>query len=246
MGFKELMKSAATEASELVKKEMEKKDIERQQAQRISQHTSVELTVKSGPSGYNGHCTMRQRPEDGMVYFNSDESQLFELIEYSWNGPIYGSASESQSAGSTSTQTVKKGKSGRMAAGALVGSMIFPGVGTVVGAAIGASGKSKSKSQGTSSSTSKTISQKVEQPGVAILKLRKIDNGTILPLTIVCNSEIDAMIRCFQIVSAPSVSEMSKETTDALKGIKALKELLDMGAITQEEFEAKKKQLLNL
>ena len=39
---------------------------------------------------------------------------------------------------------------------------------------------------------------------------------------------------------------MSKNVSDSLKGIKALKELLDMGAITQEEFESKKRQMLDL
>ncbi|MDD3404492.1 MAG: SHOCT domain-containing protein [Hespellia sp.] len=38
---------------------------------------------------------------------------------------------------------------------------------------------------------------------------------------------------------------MSKDTVDALNGIKALKELLDIGAITQSEFDKKKEQLLN-
>ena len=38
--------------------------------------------------------------------------------------------------------------------------------------------------------------------------------------------------------------DMKKE--DNLEQIKKLKELLDMGAITQEEFEQKKKQLLDL
>ena len=41
-----------------------------------------------------------------------------------------------------------------------------------------------------------------------------------------------------------SKPELVKDTADSLKGIKALKELLDMGAITQEEFETKKRQLL--
>lgn len=45
--------------------------------------------------------------------------------------------------------------------------------------------------------------------------------------------------------SAPSTPQ-SSPATDPLDEIKKLKGLLDMGAITQEEFDAKKKQLLNL
>ena len=40
-------------------------------------------------------------------------------------------------------------------------------------------------------------------------------------------------------------NNQSNDAADSLKGIKALKELLDMGAITQEEFDTKKRQLLN-
>ena len=45
--------------------------------------------------------------------------------------------------------------------------------------------------------------------------------------------------------SAPSTPQ-SSPATDPLDEIKKLKGLLDIGAITQEEFDAKKKQLLNL
>ena len=37
---------------------------------------------------------------------------------------------------------------------------------------------------------------------------------------------------------------MENRTEDSLDKIKKLKELLDMGALTQEEFDAKKKELL--
>ena len=40
--------------------------------------------------------------------------------------------------------------------------------------------------------------------------------------------------------------ELLKQKTTVADEIKKFKELLDMGAITQEEFDAKKKQLLGL
>ena len=43
-----------------------------------------------------------------------------------------------------------------------------------------------------------------------------------------------------------SKKESSKDKEDNLEQIKKLKELLDLGAITQEEFDAKKKELLGL
>lgn len=46
--------------------------------------------------------------------------------------------------------------------------------------------------------------------------------------------------------AAPAVAPAAPSASDPLEDIKKLKELLDMGAITQEEFETKKKQLLGL
>ncbi len=67
-----------------------------------------------------------------------------------------------------------------------------------------------------------------------------MDINDIVSIVIGCNSLIDNKIKGMQIVKDQSIYEISKDTTDVLKGIKALKELLDIGAITQEEFEQKK------
>ena len=147
--------------------------------------------------------------------------------------------------GNQASQTVKKGKSGRMAIGAIVGTALLPGVGTAVGAAIGAGGKSKSKTVGNNYSNTQQISKQIEKNSKAIIRLQNINDNVIHSLTIMCNSEIDAKIRCFNFEQNKSTADLSKDMTDSLKGIKALKELLDMGAITQEEFETKKQQLLN-
>ena len=147
--------------------------------------------------------------------------------------------------GVTNSETVKKGKSGKMATGAIIGTVLLPGVGTVVGAAIGAGGKGKSKTQSTNESATQQVHKQIEKNSTAILKLQRISDGTIFPVTITCNSNIDSQIRCFLIEKESTISDTSKDMTDALKGIKALKELLDMGAITQVEFDIKKKQLLN-
>ena len=46
--------------------------------------------------------------------------------------------------------------------------------------------------------------------------------------------------------SEQAAAQQSSQQTSAADEIKKFKELLDMGAITQEEFDAKKKQLLGL
>ena len=246
MGFKELMQTAAGSATDLVKKEMEKRELDKQQQLRMANHTAASISIKNGNIGVNGECVMRQRPEDSLVYFNGDENVLFEFIGYEWNGPTYATATKSQTTGKNSSETVKKGKSGKMATGALVGTLLFPGVGTIVGAAIGAGGKGKSTTNTNSSSSTERLTQRVELPGTAILRFRKIADNTICSVIIECDTAVDTQIKCFQIHETPSSADVSADIMESLKGIKALKELLDMGVITNEEFELKKKQMLNL
>ena len=246
MGFKELMQTAAGSATDLVKKEMEKRELDKQQQLRMASHTTASIIIKNGNIGVNGECIMRQRPEDNLIYFNGDENALFEFIGYEWNGPTYATATKSQSTGKSSSETVKKGKSGKMAAGALIGSLLMPGVGTVVGAAIGAGSKGKSSTNSNSTSSTEQFTQQMELPGTAILRFRKITDNTICSVIIECNTAIDSQIRCFQINETPPSAPVSADIMESLKGIKALKELLDMGVITNEEFELKKKQMLNL
>lgn len=205
--------------------------------------TSIIMTFGYKELGISNNAILRQKA-GGETYFNYDDSTLYKIIGYEWNGPTYEIMTTSNTKGSGNSETTKKGKSGKMATGALIGTVLFPGVGTVVGAAIGAGGKGKSKTQSTNESSTQQVQKQVEKNNTAILKLQRINDGVIFSVTIVCNSNIDSQIRCYNIEKEASVSSTSKEMTDALKGIKALKELLDMGAITQEEFESKKKQLL--
>lgn len=60
-------------------------------------------------------------------------------------------------------------------------------------------------------------------------------------MSLVAYTQKDSM----QSPQTPSVAE-SRPVIDPAKELKQYKELLDMGAITQEEFDAKKRQLLNL
>nr|WP_195832918.1 SHOCT domain-containing protein [Staphylococcus haemolyticus] len=59
------------------------------------------------------------------------------------------------------------------------------------------------------------------------------------------NKKIDGKEKGTQNV-LESEHNPSNDDLESFKKIKMLKELLDIGAITQDEFETKKKQLLNL
>ncbi len=251
---------------------------QRQEEQRLVQEKQQQFQLKMQECGKDrslfiqptfGHfqlgikspATLRQKT-DGTVYFDIADDITYHLIGYEWNGPIYDQVVNAQvssnanvnTAQNSKSQTVKKGKAGKMAAGAIVGTILMPGVGTVVGAAIGAGGKSKQNTTGNinsnsntySNSNSQQVSRNVEQNTTAIIRLRRLSDNTVHSLTIVCNTGIDAQIRCFNMQEEKSLVDASIEATESLKGIKALKELLDMGAITQDEFDAKKNQLLDL
>ena len=186
-------------------------------------------------------ATMRQK-SNGNVYFNFESDVEYRIIGYEWNGPIYDQIITSNTQGNSVTQ--KNGKMGKMTTGAVVGTMLLPGVGTAVGAAIGASGKSKSNTQ--SSANTRQISTQNEKMSTAIIKLKRISDNTIHSITVNCNSSIDSKIRCFNMDENKNVTELSQDINSSLEAIKALKQLLDIGAITQEEYELKKNQLLNI
>lgn len=253
MGFGDLIRNATNKATETVKSEIEKQvdsirtypERQAELKQNMEEQKKMQKVMFQISSGFqqvnaSANTTMFQR-QDGTVYFNTNFNDRFLFIDYIWNGPQYEIITDSTT--NTTGQEVTKGKSGKMATGAIVGTILAPGVGTVVGAAIGAGGKKK-KNKSSQSNTS-SIQRQAEILTPATLKFRNMENNDIASIVIGCNSLIDSQIKGLQIIREQSVNEISKDTTDALKGIKALKELLDMGAITQEEFDSKKQQLLN-
>ena len=160
---------------------------------------------------------------------------------------MYNSVTQTNSSTNNQSNTKKKGKSGKMAAGALIGTLLCPGLGTVVGAAIGGGGKTKTKTTGTSNSNATQTQTQVEAYTPALLRFRNPSTGQVLAITVNWNSQKDMELRSFNIPDlTKTVADASAEIQDSLQGIKALKELLDMGAITQSEFNEKKKKLLNL
>lgn len=222
---------------------------EAQRQAECNKDRSINLNISFGYKeiGVSSMTVMRQK-NDGTTYFGYNDSELntFRLVGYEWGGPAYDNILTSNTRGQTATETTKKGKSGKMATGALIGTALLPGVGTMVGAAIGAGGKGKEKTSSTQNSNTHQISTQQEKNTTAILKLQRVSDGLQFAVTVTCNSNTDSQLRCFVIDSPRSTSAISQGANDALKGIKALKELYDMGAITEEEFESKKKQMLQL
>lgn len=107
-------------------------------------------------------------------------------------------------------------------AGAVIGTVLAPGVGTIIGGAIGAKKKDTS---------------------TAILELIDKETDKLFQIEIKCNDKQRATLNEF-IVSdyEPKQSNANSSAADELL---KLKSLLDQGVLSQEEFDSAKSKLLN-
>lgn len=199
----------------------------------------------------------------GIVYFQPNKETLYEVVEVSWDGPRY------QQKQITDVKRKSKGKTGRRGrlGGALVGGMLVPIAGTVIGAAVG-TGK-KTKEVGTE--RSETYVQRMEVPAPCTIVLEKL--STREEVTIVTDVMSDKAPDLLSLVhfdeedlEPTSPAELAEPSTDEIATsdaaadrapgtattsvadvydeLKKAKELLDLGILTQEEFDARKAALL--
>lgn len=185
--------------------------------------------------------SITQRP-NGEVYLGKNDAILYSIVSYKWNGPEYNTLTTSKTQENALSKTKKSGKALKIGTGALLLGSTAGVAGALVGAAMGAGSKGKSKTKTDKTSSTTQLSKNIENDTLANLTLRALDTGKLYTLSFSCNSTIDAKIRCFDFEAAKQ--DVVGDISSSLEGIKALKELLDMGAITQEEFETKKRQLL--
>jgi len=183
--------------------------------------------------------------EPKRVYFGKADSTQFDIVNYIWSGAQYREKFVTDEV----AQRNGKEKRGGHVAGALIGSLIAPGVGTIIGGLHGTHKNSSSTAVGHSESHV----EREEIDTTATMVLRNVSTGQQITIGFRCNTAIDAKIRNLipGLTSERSVNQSRAKkaeitTKDSLEEIKKLKELLDLGAISQEEYDKKKKQLLNL
>lgn len=253
MGFKELVKKQVDAYTE--KKEL---SAQRQQEYNEQTHLMMNFTCSTQKIQCGANCMMHQKP-DGTVLFGYNTVNTYRLVSYEWSGPQYNTITKSNTSGTE----IKKGKAGKIGAGAVIGGLAGP-AGMAIGAAMGAGSKGQKNIQ----SNTTSVSQQIEIPTPATIKLKNTSTGEVFGLTFNCTTQLDAKIRAFNFDSEPYVTstpeptpaslpewhapqdsvgpQNSQPSTDPYEEIKKLKELLDMDVITQEEFDSKKKQLLNI
>lgn len=183
---------------------------------------------------------------DGEIYFNNDTRVFYSLTGYQWSGPVYDFVTNRVEQNTSINQTSTNSKALKIGIGAVLGNAVAGSIGAAVGTAMGAGSKKKSKTVSAGSANTMQTSYSVEKNSSALITLKNRDNNKIYRLSFNCNSSLDAQIKCFDFSIEQTKQALVADTSMSLKGIKALKELLDMGAITQEEFEQKKRQLLNM
>ncbi len=125
---------------------------------------------------------------------------------------------------------------------AVVGGAVFGGVGAIVGSNIG----SKKTKKEISEYRIKIVTNNICFPEIYINFLAggiKIKSSSLLYKTYTCNAQRVLSLLNIITSNSPNIQECPASAADE---IKKYNDLLNDGIITQEEFDAKKKQLLNL
>lgn len=138
-------------------------------------------------------------------------------------------------------QTITKGGLGR----AVAGGLLFGGVGAIVGGVTG--GK---KTKGVCTSMKIRVTLKNAHIDVVYIPLITAETKTNGFLYKTMQSSAQSCISALEIIADQNNCEQKKEsesdTVSAADEILKFKNLMEAGIITQEEFEAKKKQLLGI
>lgn len=187
---------------------------------------------------------------DGRIIFNKNNPNFYELISIEFQGAkvrtVTTSKTKQNKKDDRKSKTKKNGKSGRVVLGGVIGTMLLPGVGSFIGASAGALGKGKSNtihsggvtSNVVNSSTSKDIEEKSE----TFISLKNISSKQTISLTVKTDTNDYQKLKSFSIVK--TVANEEKVENDIFEELKKYKELMDLGIISDEEFNNKKKELL--
>lgn len=206
-------------------------------------HVSLEVTSgqKQLNMGLFSSSIVMRENSDGKIYFDGVPG-TFSIVDYSWDGPQYKSVTTAD----TIEQQKGKGKTKRKGGlgGAMVGTLLMPGVGTAIGYAMTSKKVSKNKSK----LFSNTIvnEEQVEVKGNARLTLQQNETGNTFVIGIKCDTKLDTELQNFPIQRHDNIDQCVTIEKDSVALLKEYKDLLDSGIITQEDFDSKKKELLGL
>lgn len=167
-----------------------------------SKENHVKVTLISGKKCFylgplENSVVIRQN-DAGFIYFD-DIDGTYKIAGYEWGGPEYKSVTKTTGKTTTDGETHSKGREKRTGrvTGAVLGTMIAPGAGTVIGAMVG-TGNKKSKGKEVSHSvakqTSQTTSYEQETDSVAYMTLTDPATQYTFSFSFKCNSKIHGEI----------------------------------------------------
>lgn len=214
--------------------------VSKMKTQAKEKHMTLEIT--SGKQQLNlgmfSDTIVIRENEKGQIYFDKVED-FFEIVGYEWDGPAYKTVviENTVNKHGGKDKTKKKGGLG----GALVGTMLMPGLGTAVGYAM--TRKSETKHGGQDNINTSVETKEEEVKSSAKMTLRSLSTGQSFVIGFKCDSKMDAEFQNFTMNLEQKAPEIG-EQKDAVTLLKEYKSLLDSGIITQEDFDKKKKELL--
>lgn len=201
-----------------------------------SQVTTIcALNISSSDKKYGDRSVLFLHPyDDSWLYFDENKNELFKIIDFQWAGMKSETRVSSHSVAETSGKTKRKGRF----IGAAVGTIIAPGAGTLIGAMHGTGNNKLNSHTETSSYSSSTVR---EVPSKASITIEFKDSRKEV-IHFRCMSATANILLSY--VTENEMENSCTDDSDNINKIKQLKELLDIGAITQDEYDAKKNDLL--
>ena len=194
-----------TKTNEVVNKEPDYVKLEKQRIaakQKEEYHTKITITSGKKLVSERFGATDMWQQKDGYIYFDKDDSKLYEFLGYTWDGAQYKTISVSNTKGKDKHKVKKKGR----LTGAVVGTMIAPGIGTAIGAMAGTGNKAidgKNKSQ----TIVNERQEEVDSP--ATIRLRRKDSQEIVSLVINCNTSKNNELSMF----IPTKDKLNNDST---------------------------------
>jgi hypothetical protein len=180
-----------------------------------------------------------RRDKDGYFYFSNHfdaDAERYDLLAYDVRYPKYTSKTETKTTGTIKT----KGRTGSaLIGGALAGP---------TGAIVGASRDKKTTVDLTTKDVTTTKGPMFIKDPILTIKLKSTKDSSVKTLHVVTTigKKLDNANEFFQFREDNQNAEQPLIAQSPVEQLKELKELLDLGILTQEEFELKKKEILGL
>lgn len=267
MGLFDRFKEAGNKFNEASSLTPEEKEARKQAKMALKAEVVLEEAIKfvSGHElvGASGFGSRIYQLKDNTVIFGLNNPDHFWITGIEFAGPKYHEIQTTKSKSNTKGKSkTKKHRHGL--GGAVIGTILAPGVGTVAGAIVGShSGKDKIKGSSSTVGEASTITSQIEADSSTVVKLTNATTGQNVQIILLTKIRDYQRLMSFHVnveitnkdnsddhsessSHKPGNAKSDTSLSSPVEEIRKYKQLLDDGIITAEEFSQKKKQLLGL